>query len=330
MKRIMAQNELPMQECKFAKHDIMDMDMDTETIVENMDLLRLPSETESDTDSDDESLCVTDTETEASCETDDLSDLYSDCDKATDSDYEYCDFTECPNLDGYVDSDSDSDSVSDSESDSDSDNLDDPMRLIKQGGDEDIERALDSIKLPSDAIELLLACVWIARCIETAFIYPLDITWEWPKFFLEVWKADQNEKFHEYWSLLLENDDINNIHETIRISLKSIQLLLKTHEKARKCFNKVLHKWPLVSIRFEQRMTDLCIDEASIADIVLKELKGSKMDIDDEAIEALHTACEDYMIGLFEDANLSAVHAKKDEIRPSDIQVARRIKRERG
>jgi len=284
MKRIRAQNELPMQVCKIAKaakYDIMDMDMDTETIVENMELLRLPSETESEseTDSDDESLCVTDTETEASCETDDLSDLYSDCDKATDSDYEYCDEMECPNLDGYVDSDSDSDSdsvsdsESDSDSDSDSDNLDNPMRLIKQGGDEDIERALDSIKVPSDAIELLLACVWIARCIDTAFIYPLDITWEWPKFFLEVWKADQNEKFHNYWSLLLENDDINSIHETIRISLKSIQLLLKTHEKARKCFNKVLHKWPLVSIRFEQRMTDLCIDEASIADIVLKEFE---------------------------------------------------------
>jgi len=36
------------------------------------------------------------------------------------------------------------------------------------------------------------------------------------------------------------------------------------------------------------------------------------------------------MIGLFEDANLSAVHAKKDKIRPSDIQIARRIRRERG
>jgi len=47
------------------------------------------------------------------------------------------------------------------------------------------------------------------------------------------------------------------------------------------------------------------------------------------AIGALQEAAEAYLVALFEDANLCAVHAKRVTIMPKDIQLARRIRGER-
>jgi histone H3/H4 len=43
-------------------------------------------------------------------------------------------------------------------------------------------------------------------------------------------------------------------------------------------------------------------------------------------LEAIQHAAEDYIIGLMEDANLSALHAKRVTIMPKDLQLARRIR----
>lgn len=48
------------------------------------------------------------------------------------------------------------------------------------------------------------------------------------------------------------------------------------------------------------------------------------------AVLALQTASEDYLTGLFEDANLCAIHAKRVTILPCDIQLSRRIRGERS
>ena len=47
------------------------------------------------------------------------------------------------------------------------------------------------------------------------------------------------------------------------------------------------------------------------------------------AISALQEAAEAYLVGLFEDTNLCAIHAKRITIMPRDIQLARRIRGER-
>ena len=47
------------------------------------------------------------------------------------------------------------------------------------------------------------------------------------------------------------------------------------------------------------------------------------------AIKALQEAAEAYLVGLFEDTNLCAPHAKRVTIMPKDIQLARRIRGER-
>ena len=48
------------------------------------------------------------------------------------------------------------------------------------------------------------------------------------------------------------------------------------------------------------------------------------------AILALQEAAEAYLVGLFEDTNLCAIHAKRVTIMPKDIQLARRIRGERA
>ena len=45
-----------------------------------------------------------------------------------------------------------------------------------------------------------------------------------------------------------------------------------------------------------------------------------------DALTALQEAAEAYLVGLFEDANLCAIHAKRVTIMVKDIQLARRIK----
>nr|XP_021506224.1 histone H3, embryonic-like [Meriones unguiculatus] len=48
------------------------------------------------------------------------------------------------------------------------------------------------------------------------------------------------------------------------------------------------------------------------------------------AVMALQEASEAYLVGLFEDTNLCAIHAKRVTIMPKDIQLARRIRGERA
>jgi len=48
------------------------------------------------------------------------------------------------------------------------------------------------------------------------------------------------------------------------------------------------------------------------------------------AILALQEASEAYLVGLFEDTNLCAIHAKRVTIMPKDVQLARRIRGERA
>ena len=59
--------------------------------------------------------------------------------------------------------------------------------------------------------------------------------------------------------------------------------------------------------------------------------QGCRQDLrfQNTAIGALQEAAEAYLVGLFEDTNLCAIHAKRITIMPKDIQLARRIRGER-
>ena len=44
------------------------------------------------------------------------------------------------------------------------------------------------------------------------------------------------------------------------------------------------------------------------------------------AMEALQEAAEAYLVGIFEDSNLCAIHARRVTVMPKDIQLVRRIR----
>merc|ERR1711934_958485 len=80
-------------------------------------------------------------------------------------------------------------------------------------------------------------------------------------------------------------------------------------------------------IRKYQKSTELLIRKLPFQRLVRYIANDSKTDLrfQSSAVLALQEAAEAYMVGLFEDTNLCAIHAKRVTIMPKDIQLARRI-----
>ena len=101
--------------------------------------------------------------------------------------------------------------------------------------------------------------------------------------------------------------------------------------------------WPgtvaLKQIRRYQKSTELLIRKlpfqrlvreiASDSEVIKSPLCG-KVRFQSAAIMALQEATEAYLVGLFEDSNLCAIHARRVTIMPKDIQLARRIRGKRA
>ena len=87
----------------------------------------------------------------------------------------------------------------------------------------------------------------------------------------------------------------------------------------------------LREIRKYMKTTDLFIRKLPFQRIVREIAQDFKTDLrfQSNAILALQEASEAYLVGLFEDTNLCAIHAKRVTILPKDIQLARRIRGER-
>ena len=88
----------------------------------------------------------------------------------------------------------------------------------------------------------------------------------------------------------------------------------------------------LREIRRYQKSTELLIRKAPFQRLVREILQDIDSDLrcQSTAVLALQEASEAYLIGLFEDTNLCAIHAKRVTIMPKDIQLARRIRGERA
>ena len=88
----------------------------------------------------------------------------------------------------------------------------------------------------------------------------------------------------------------------------------------------------LREIRRFQKSTELLIRKLPFQRLV-REIAGeyrNELRFQSSAVLALQEASEAYMVGLFEDTNLCAIHAKRVTIMPKDIQLARRIRGERA
>ncbi|KAJ7908259.1 histone H3 [Mycena leptocephala] len=94
----------------------------------------------------------------------------------------------------------------------------------------------------------------------------------------------------------------------------------------------------LREIRKYQKSTDLLLRKLPFARLVREIASEMTTDMNDNyqpgadlrwqstALMALQEATEAYLVHLFEDANLCAIHAKRVTIMQRDIQLARRIR----
>jgi histone H3 len=88
----------------------------------------------------------------------------------------------------------------------------------------------------------------------------------------------------------------------------------------------------LREIRKYQKSVELLIRRAPFQRLVREVAQDFKTDLrfEKDAILAIQEAAEAYLVGLFEDTNLCAIHSKRVTIMPKDIQLARRIRGERA
>jgi histone H3 len=89
----------------------------------------------------------------------------------------------------------------------------------------------------------------------------------------------------------------------------------------------------LREIRKYQKSTELLIRKLPFQRLVreiAQDMHPGDLRFQSTAILALQEASEAYLVGLFEDTNMCAIHAKRVTIMPKDIQLARRLRGERA
>ena len=86
----------------------------------------------------------------------------------------------------------------------------------------------------------------------------------------------------------------------------------------------------LREIRRYQKSTELLLRKLPFQRLVREVASEYKSDLRFQAtaIAALQEATEAYMVSLFEDSNLCAIHGKRVTVMPKDMQLARRIRGE--
>lgn len=84
----------------------------------------------------------------------------------------------------------------------------------------------------------------------------------------------------------------------------------------------------LKEIRKYQKSTELLIRRAPFQRLVREITRDFQADFrwQVQAVEALQEAAEAYLVGMLEDSNLCAIHAKRVTIMPKDMQLATRIR----
>ena len=107
-------------------------------------------------------------------------------------------------------------------------------------------------------------------------------------------------------------------------------------QKGQATMQQQLHRYQprmvvLRQIRRYQKSTELLIHKLPFQRLVHEILQGHSVGyrVTPAMMLALQEAAEVYLVQLLEDSNLCAIHAKRVTIQPKDIQLARRICRER-
>ena len=111
------------------------------------------------------------------------------------------------------------------------------------------------------------------------------------------------------------------------------QLATKVAKKTATAVVKKPHRFrpgtvALREIRRYQKTTELLLRKMPFQRLVREIAQDFKTDLrfQSSSVMALQEASEAYLVGLFEDSNLCAIHAKRVTIMPKDMQLARRIR----
>ncbi|KAE8219838.1 hypothetical protein CF319_g6544 [Tilletia indica] len=89
----------------------------------------------------------------------------------------------------------------------------------------------------------------------------------------------------------------------------------------------------LREIRKYQKSTELCLRKLPFQRLcreICQDVIKTDMRFQSAALGALQEASEAYLVSLFEDTNLAAIHAKRVTIMPKDMHLARRLRGERA
>ncbi|CAL2052473.1 unnamed protein product [Caenorhabditis brenneri] len=116
-----------------------------------------------------------------------------------------------------------------------------------------------------------------------------------------------------------------------QLACKSAQLLRNSNRGIQKPLRYRPGTVALREIRRYQKSTELLIRTLPFQRLVRGIAQDFKLALRFQwsALYALQEAAEAHLVGLFEDTNLCAIHAKRVTIMPKDMQLARRIRGER-
>ncbi len=85
-------------------------------------------------------------------------------------------------------------------------------------------------------------------------------------------------------------------------------------------------------IKYYQKTSRLLIQKLPFQRLVrdiVESLHGSEMRVQSMALYAMQEAAEAYLVGMFEDCNLCALHANRITIMQKDMLLARRLRGDR-
>jgi len=128
-------------------------------------------------------------------------------------------------------------------------------------------------------------------------------------------------------SKCIASDIISMPIATNDVGNKSVNLMVVKKSRRYRPGTKALRE-----IRKYQKSTDLLIRKSPFQKLVREIARDIKHDVrfQSHAIMAIQEATEAYLVSLFDDTNLCAIHARRVTIMPRDVQLARRIRGERA
>ena len=121
---------------------------------------------------------------------------------------------------------------------------------------------------------------------------------------------------------------VNGNEEEEEAIIEKEKFLNKGHTLSRKSFE--MRNKPLQRVKNQKNTDELSLKKQPfqrlVKDIVANYSGGEPFRFTPQALQALHVATEDYLIGLFEDSYLCALHAKRVTLMRKDMNLARRIR----